>query len=498
MKKPFIRYIYASLLAISSLTGCQKLDELNVNPNNPEEAHPQLLLTKVEWDAFRDYNGTTPLYITKMLVQTDGENTGQYYKWDRSDFDAYGKLRDVVKMQEEAERLNLSDYIALAKFFRAYYFYNLTLTFGDVPYTEALKGEETKAFTPAYDNQKSVLQGILQALEEANQLLAASDGAAIEGDIIHGKSPHKWQRTVNAFRLKVLLSLSKKAGDTDLNIQNTFTNIAQTQPLLENRADDAQLVFLNQEGNRYPQFNSSSFGSGMYMDSTFIKLLQDKQDPRLFAFCTQTRLAEEAGKAINDFSAYEGGDPAAPYAEVNLKAAAGRTSKVNERYYKDPTNEPLVLIGYAEQELILAEAILRGWIAGNAQSHYENAVKASFNFYETYATNYATYLTAEEAIDYLQKPANSWGTALNFEQQLQLIITQKYIQSYFQGGYSAFREHLRTGYPVFRRPNGVRIPYRWMYPQSEYNYNSEQVNAAIVRQFGEGNDNIHQITWWLE
>ena len=497
MKKQFSNYILASMMLITSFSSCKKLEDLNINPNNPEEAHPQLLLTKIEWDAFRDYNVTSPLYIAKMLVQTDGENTGQYYKWDRFEYDAYGKLRDVTKMNEEAERIGDPYYVALAKFFRAYYFYNITLTFGDVPYTGALKGEENAAFTPAYDSQKMVLVGVLNELAEANELLRNANGTIL-GDIIHGGSPAKWQQTINAFRLKVLLSLSKKEDDADLAVKNTFASIANEQPILSGSSDDAQLVFLNQEGNRYPQFNSSSFGSGMYMDSTFIKLLQDKQDPRLFAFCTQTRLGQEQGKAINDFSAYEGGDPAAPYADVNLKAAAGRTSKVNERYHKDPINEPLVLIGYAEQELILAEAIIRGWFIGDAQAHYEKAVKASFKFYETHAASYTSYLTENAAIDYLRKAANNWAQARNFDEQLQLIITQKYIQSYFQGGYSAFREHLRTGYPTFRRPPGVTIPYRWMYPQSEYNYNSEQVSAAIARQFGEGNDNIHQITWWLQ
>ncbi len=496
-----IKKLYILLAAglILGLSACEKLDELNKNPNDPENAHPQLLLTNIEWDAFRQYNGTGPLYITKMLVQTDGENTGQYYKWDRSDFDAYKKLRNVVKMGEEAQRIGDQQYLALSKFFRAYYFYNLTLTFGDIPYSEALKGEESASYTPAYDTQQDVLAGILKELDEANSLLSQSEGI-IAGDIIFSGDAAKWRKTVNAFRLKVLMSLSKKENETALNLRSTFASVAGAQPLLSSTADNAQLVFLNQEGNRYPEFNSSSFGSGMYMDSTFVKLLRDKQDPRLFTFCTRTREAEEQGKAVSDFSAYDGGDPAAPYANVNLKAAQGKTSKVNERYYSDATNEPMVLMSYAEQELILAEAAIRGWLgtAADAKVHFENAVRASFGFYESYAKGYSSYLTSGAASTYLARAANAWDNATSFDQRLALIVTEKYIESYFQRGYTAFREHLRTGYPAFRRPSGVTIPTRWMYPQSEYNYNQASVSAAIERQFGAGNDNIRQITWWLK
>ena len=73
-------------------------------------------------------------------------------------------------------------------------------------------------------------------------------------------------------------------------------------------------------------------------------------------------------------------DPIAPYAEVNLKAAAGDVSKVNLRYSTDPTAEPHNLLSYAEVEFILAEASVRGWISSDAETHYENGIRASFEF----------------------------------------------------------------------------------------------------------------------
>ena len=174
-----------------------------------------------------------------------------------------------------------------------------------------------------------------------------------------------------------------------------------------------------------------------------------RQDPRLFAVATQTPNAEKAGKAINDFSSYDGGDPAVPYSLVNDKAVAGNCSKPAPRYYQTPTNEPMVLLGYVEQQLILAEAVVRGWIQGDDKIYYESAVK-------------------------------------------------EYLPTFLQGSvWLPYYEALRTGYPDFRRAAGVSLPYRWMYPQDEYNNNATHVEAALNEQFG-GSDKTSDKPWWLQ
>ena len=202
--------------------------------------------------------------------------------------------------------------------------------------------------------------------------------------------------------------------------------------------------------------------------------------------------------AIDNFAAYEGGDPAAPYAEVNTKAANGKTSKVNNRYHKDPTTEPLVIVGFSEQQLIIAEAVVRGWVTGNAKSYYEEGVKSSFKFYETYAKGLGSYVTQAIATNYLTKTANNLDAAGTDERKIEMIVTQRYLRGFQQSPWWPFFDHLRTGYPSFRRPAGVSVPYRWMYPQAEYNLNAENVSTASRRQFGDGNDKINSEPWWLK
>src|SRR5690606_31057991 len=98
---------------------------------------------------------------------------------------------------------------------------------------------------------------------------------------------------------------------------------------------------------------------------------------------------------------------------------------------------------------------------------------------------------------YIAQPNVDLETASSSEAKIERIIMQKYLRSFHQGGYSSYFDQLRTGYPELRKAPNVRVAYRWMYPQSEYNQNTQQVSDAIQRQFN-GNDNIHSTPWWLK
>ena len=342
-----------------------------------------------------------------------------------------------------------------------------------------------------------MLATVLAKLEEANTLLT-DNNSIISGDIIYNGDLMKWRRLVNAYRLRVLMSLSNKQTVGSLDVKSTFARISQNEPLMTSDADNGQLVFLDQQDDRYPYFNDSDFGSGRYMDSTFVAALATRKDPRLFAFCTQTPAAEKAGLAIDDFSSYDGGDPAIAYSLVNDKVTLGGCSKPATRYYQHATNEPMILLGYTEQQLILAEAVVRGWISGDDRALYESAVKASFRFYEKYAPTVAGYLDEEAATTYLQGGKVAYSPSLTKDQKIERIILQKYIPTFLQGSmWMPYYDQLRTGYPEFRRAAGVNLPYRWMYPQNEYNNNAANVEAALQSQFG-GNDRTSDKPWWIK
>ena len=490
--KILIHLALAGVLACS----CSSFDNINSNPNDPTEVSPQLILPKICESAFTC--GTDGMYADKMVIQTDGQNVEQFYEWNRGSFSTYNnELLQVTKLKEEADRTGKAVYDGLYHFFRAYYFYNLTLTFGDIPYSEALAGESNNQFMPKYDTQENVFSGVLDELASASNELsdAESKQETIDGDIIYGGSASKWVKLVNSFRLKVLLTLSHKEMVGKHNIKQEFRQIASL-PLIDSNSENGQLSYIDQEGSRYPLFNAQ--WSGFYMDKTFVDRMAERKDPRLFLYALPTNEAANAGKKVSDFTAYAGGDPTVPYGNNIDLVKSGKISQINSRYRTNPTGEPTILLGYAELQQILAEAVVKGWISGDAGQYYENGVRASFAWYNTYSGNYAQYVTADDANKYLKGDLVKWDDCLTQEQKIERIIFQKYCVSFFQGGWNPFFEHLRTGYPDFAHLEDNPIPYRWMYPDTENKYNTENVEAAVKSQFGDNNDKITSKPWWLK
>lgn len=139
---------------------------------------------------------------------------------------------------------------------------------------QALKGEKEEIYTPEYDTQEDVFTGILQELKEADEILA-NDASVIDGDIIYNGNGNQWRKLINSFRLKVLMTLSNHTTVGNLNIASEFKAIATGSPLMESLTDNGQLVYLDQQGNRYPLFNAQ--WSGYYMYDTFIQRMRERR-----------------------------------------------------------------------------------------------------------------------------------------------------------------------------------------------------------------------------
>jgi len=490
MKKHF-NTLYAIVLAFT-VVGCHDLDQLNEDPNRIKQADPYLLLTNIEKTAFSLQN-IDKEYAARMIIQTDGESTYQYFKWGSAGFGRYSDLLQTKKMMDEATRTGKEEYIAIGHFLKAHLFYELTMTFGDIPFSEALDGEGKIQF-PKYDNQEAVFVGILEELDKASQTLKL-DGT-LKGDVIYNGNLQRWSKLIESYKLKVLMTLSKKQKVGNIEIAKRFNEVYQKGILMESNADNGQLTFFDQAGSRYPQFNSSSYGSSMYMSSTFINLLKELKDPRLFVFAQRTASALEKGLAENDFSGYNGGDPTVPYAENEKLVQSKNISKVRSRYYQDPTTETNTILSYAELQFILAEAAARGWIAANAEEFYLKGIKGNFEYYGQYAKGLTQYFSTASYQDYVAQSTVRYKSG-DLNTQLKQILTQKYLIMFHQAGMTIYFDHLRTGYPEFKVQQGVTAPTRWLYPSSEYNRNQANLQQALDRQFN-GSDHIRGVSWWLK
>lgn len=484
MKHKYIKIISFSACMLLLLASCRKLEYYQTNPNSPTDATPALLLTNISISTFSTYP-PDPAYSSRHLTYYERPNTSVNYGWGEAGFGNYDVLRQVKKMDELAEKSGAQNYRAVAKFFRAINFIGLTETFGDVPYSDALKALEGTD-KPKYDTQEDIYVGVLKELEDANAMIDPAKGLLV-GDIIYGGKVDKWKKVINTFRLRVLIHLSKKESNTRLNIKQQFQDIISNPtkyPLMTGIADNFQLVYNKSAiNNSYPTFQNLTFSSLVSMEKSFVTILKDRKDPRLF------KIAEPVnGKAANVYDNYEGVDGS--LTTVNQNTASTNASKQARRYFEDQVNEPLIFIGYAEQEFLIAEAIARNWITagGTADVHYNAGITASMKFYGVADSSVTRYLT-ETNVKY--DPVNA----------IPLILTQKYISFFMNSFYEPFFEQRRTGIPVLSvgpgTLNGGKVPKRWRYPQSEYQLNKTNVDEAVKRQYP-GGDTVNEVMWLLQ
>ena len=479
MKKTYILLI-VSILALSM--GCKKFDYYQDNPNKPTKATPALLMTYICQNIFKN-DPISAAYASRHLTYYERPNESINYNWNRGSFSGYDGLRQVLKLEGlVADNKNFKGLVYL---FRAIYFAQMTETFGDIPYKDALHAEQDGR-TPIYDKQEDIYDGLLQELEEANSLLDAANGK-IDGDIIYGGDANKWKKLANAYRLRLLIHLSKKEGQTKIAVRQQFQTIISNPtkyPLMENVGDNAQIVFNTTDpSNYYPSAGSLSVSTLVSLEQSFVEMLQKREDPRLFSFGDPI-----AGKDAGVFSNYKGVD--AGLSPADQQASAAQTSLIARRYVdlRNPVNEPMIFLSYAEQEFLIAEAIQRGWITGDMNDHYQKGITASMAFYK---------ITGTFVTDYLNRDLVKLATG----DPLTKILTQKYIAFYMNSSWEPFFEQRRTGIPVLRvgpgTLNGGKVPKRWQYPLSESQYNEINLDAAVKRQFTEG-DNVNAAMWLIK
>lgn len=519
-----INKIYSIIaLVVMSLSSCQTFQELEVNPNVPASSPANLVfngllnsLAERPWGKETRWN---QFYTINYNYYGNNE-----YDWTTSGtyFDA---LKNVLKMEEEAKKStgkDLNPYAALGKFFKAYFFVWMTQRMGDLPMNEALKGTEN--ITPKYNTQKEIYLQVLKWLDESNddlaKLIAAGD-VSLQGDIFLSNNLRAWQKVVNTFKLRVLISLSKKEADTDLNIKARFADVinnATKFPIMTSMSDNMAYKY-NSTYNKYP-VNPDNFGfdaTRQQMSSTHIDLLKTTKDPRLFMVAEPAEAQLKKGLSQTDYESFVGANPAESLDDMSTKALRGEYSYINRnRYYKNYTPETTIQVGYIELCLNIAEAINRGWVTGNAEDWYVKGIQASQGFFDVKTGDVAVTLeTRNGAVvtsagyvvkfnwaDYYAQTAVKY--AGNNAKGLEQILNQKYVGFFMNSGMEAFYNWRRTGYPTnFAKGgpgtgNSGTIPRRWLYPSSERIYNEANYKTAVQAQFGKAAETVNDELWLLK
>ncbi|WP_293304960.1 SusD/RagB family nutrient-binding outer membrane lipoprotein [Pedobacter sp. UBA5917] len=486
-------------------SGCKKIDGLQQNPAAIYEPNPQLLLTGILLDMREGPWGSDQIN-NQFMVINESFYGNQAYTWGALSFSGFDQLRNIQQLEIESAKKGDEGkpYLALAKFFKAYFAIGMTERFGDIPFSQALKARSEGIFQPEYDLQKDVYKQCLQLLEDANTDIGplVTAGKSINGDFFYAGKLDKWQKLINSYRLRILISLSKRADDTpELNIKQQCASILNNPskyPLILVNEDNFQLVYNSTtRDNNYPLWPAD--GVVVKQDlrnnlgDTYIKILTATKDPRVFVVANPTESAKASGDPdyAKKFTSFSGGRTGELQTTLKSQAVAGKLSTINFDYWvASPSGIPYVMLGGYETEFSIAEAINRGWLSGDAGDHLKKGVTLSMKFYG---------ISNQAILDYFNVAGNEY--AGNNAAGLEQLLSQKYVAFFQNSGRQAFYNNRRTGIPKFdigpANSNNNQIPVRWAYPTTEYSTNEVNLKKSLQRQFN-GSDTRNDVMWLVK
>lgn len=475
MKK---RYIYLSAATLLWGAACNKIDDfgkVNQDPTGVSTPIPSALLTNVEAGvanfAARNDVALNGAQYAQYFSETQYSGTS-LYSLPQISFTPYysGPLYDLQNIINLNQSNNA---VQVAKILQQYIFWAITDAWGDVPYSDALKG--ITSITPKYDKQEDIYKGILAALTSA--VASFDNTSAIAGDIIFNGDVASWKRTANSLKLLVALQLSKKVPSA-----SGYAATAVKEAL----AADGGLITQNLQNFdvTYPGGNYKSdwwnFYNGRkdYGESkTLTDITTSLNDTRQSAFGGSSEISGSTGSS----------SVGVPYGLARNSVIAFTDANINwARVLRgDLRTETgtVSMITAGEVFLARAEAANIGWTTEDQNSMYRQGIAASFSQWG---------YTVSDA--YL----NQSGVALSAGNAYNKIILQRYIASY-PDGHMAWDIWRKTGIPnLTPAPDATnsskKIVRRFTYATSEYNSNGANVREAVARI--PGGDTQDSRVWW--
>ena len=293
MKSKHTSKIAFILALVCSVSACKLTDlDINKDPNSPTAASARLLLPSAEYAAINSVTALNEnaMGFAGMLSSADDYDlTNQTYNglWN-SFYQSMNNVEAIIK-----NSANNPHYLGVAQALKAYATGNFVDTFGDVPYSEAWKGNDNS--TPKFDKDADIYEELLKLCDVAVSNLSKSTAEPLDptADFMYGggtAAAAKWIRFTKSVKIRLLLNSRKgrATGNADLR-----TAIA-AGGYITSPADDFTFNFSTvsspQEG-RHPWFQSAylTTNSFPYISHQLMQEMLFNRDPRLdFYFYRQT------------------------------------------------------------------------------------------------------------------------------------------------------------------------------------------------------------------
>ncbi|KAB7528213.1 SusD/RagB family nutrient-binding outer membrane lipoprotein [Flagellimonas olearia] len=421
MKKTFILYCLY-IIAGTGLVSCDHELDINTDPDllTPEQIPMSAELPAAQtgiaaaagtyfaipggfWSQFWTQSAVANQYRTIDSYAIANSHAFINDGWSQ----LYDALTDIRNIKANAETEGNWNYYLIASTLEAYAFQILVDFYGSVPYTES---NNTAILTPTFESAETVYNLMVSDLQEAlskNLSNSPLDNVPGETDLLFAGDMDKWTQFANTLLLRLYLRQSNarpsvaSAGVTAL--MNSGASFLDESAAITQFVDEASRSNPLYE-NEKRQLN---VGTNLRASHTMGTFLDTNSDPRLASFYDGTTFQLQG-----DFD-----DGSSSTSVVLLNAT-----------------DPFYFISAAESKFLQAEARVRYMNGNGAQALYEDGVIAAFAQFGLDGTPFVNAAYAYPN-----------GTS---EENIQAIITQKWVSFYPGNGYESFIEQNRTGYPV--------------------------------------------------
>lgn len=528
-----LKYLVLFSFALVFQACTKDLQSLNENPAGFAELDPSYQFTKVQAGLAGDredvwrYDLLVASPMVQHLAGAWGTQAGGMYQimekaywtshWEATYPRELKNIQDIVdKTNNDPDQININ---AAARILRVFIYAKITDLYGDIPYSEAIKGFSEGKFLPKYDKQEDIYADFFKELAEAVSSLDESKGA-FQGDIFYNGNISQWKKLGNSLRLRlgfrivnVNPSEAKKQVEAALSsgVMTNNADIAMTKHMPISYSEDEL------RGNGRSQvFRVDVSSTNFRLVNTLVDFMSDRNDPRLDIYGRAylgtgiigvSQDIQDITDLIEPLGMKPGGLPwveAIDYGvikdkdgnEVNIDFM---TSLRQPSTYVSALDAPSFHLTYAEVALLKAEAALRGWGGlSNPAQYFNQGLEASCDMMTLYPG--APPISAE-AIDKLKESYSPFPT--DFEKVMDAIHGQMWV-NFFLNGTEAYSNYRRTKYPSQLVPfsslawytsetDGV-MPKRFFYPTAEFIQNPTSLQEAIDRLGGK--DDWLKPVWW--
>ena len=534
-------------LIIAIFTGCKTDFDINASQENLsagaldyKDVMPSAIATtaKIVATDFKFLQNWMGYWARSGSYQNDNEEesyqftntfptTGGGNPWN----DLYYNASSYNYVQQNAHANGAGFYEAIARIMKAHDFQILVDIYGNIPYSQALKGNDLR--NPKYDKGVDIYNDLFRQLDTAIAILkdpsqtdAAKNAKITTNDLVFKGNSGLWVKFANTLKLRLLVHC--KGGGVEVNEPAYTTSGVNISGEVDKiTAEGSGFLLTGESAKINPGYSASKpnpfyryfalnengvlagnadvtkancFATGLGTASTpgYYRWNGDPREAKLFVkpdlnpdATIYQAATYQKGIPYGAVSGFATGFTGADLSSINVI----NTTAPNTGLTPSGASSDAWILTSVESLFLQAEAAERGITSGNAETLLTDAVRESFKFLgltTTQADNYiagnATYPDVDYTATALDPSLPGGG--------LFTIISQKWFALNGIAPFEVWTDYRRTDVVIgagglYDQTNAgvwanshsilsgaaATVPVRLFYPQSEYSFNEANVQA---------------------